>query len=183
LEEAETTGVLSRSVEITSLLKAWSGGDQRALERLAGYVYPELRLIARRYMKSEREGHTLQPTALLNEVYLRLVDITNVEFDERAQFFAMAAQMMRRILVDAARAHNARKRGALLPNVNIDKIAVQPVTPDRTLLAIDEALVAFCRVAPRQARGFRCENPNSAKDDGLSSSYTAIPNSFSTNVI
>jgi RNA polymerase sigma factor (TIGR02999 family) len=147
-----TAIVLSRSVEITTLLKAWSGGDQRALERLAGHVYPELRLIARRYMRSEREGHTLQPTALVNEVYLRLVDITNVEFSERAQFFAMAAQMMRRILVDAARAHNARKRGPLLPKVDIDEIFVQPVAPDRTLLAIDDALDAFSRVAPRQAR-------------------------------
>jgi RNA polymerase sigma factor (TIGR02999 family) len=144
--------VLSRSVEITTLLKAWSGGDQQALERLAGYVYPQLRLIARRYMKSEREGHTLQPTALVNEVYLRLVDITNVEFNERAQFFAMAAQMMRRILVDAARAHNARKRGALFPKVDIDQINVGHVAPDRTLLAIDEALDAFSVVAPRQAR-------------------------------
>ena len=144
--------VLARSVEITGLLKAWSGGDQGAFERLAGYVYPELRLIARRYMKCEREGHTLQPTALVNEVYLRLVDISNVEGNERAQFFALAAQMMRRILVDAARAYNARKRGAFSPKVKVDDIAMRALAPDRTLLAIDEALEAFSRVAPRQAK-------------------------------
>ena len=82
--------------EITTLLKAWSGGDPDALERLAEQVYPELRLMARRYMKSERLGNTLQATALVHEVYLRLVDVTKVEWRERAQFFAMAAQMMRR---------------------------------------------------------------------------------------
>ena len=84
------------SAEITALLKAWSGGDQAALEQLAEQVYPELRLMARRYMKSERPGNTLQATALVHEVYLRLVDVTRVEWQERAQFFAMAAQMMRR---------------------------------------------------------------------------------------
>ena len=145
--------MLSPSVEITTLLKAWSKGDQGALERLAGYVYPELRLIARRYLKSERDDHTLQPTALVNEVYLRLVDVTNVEVNERAQFFAMAAQMMRRILVDAARARNARKRGALSPKVNIDDMVVladRPLT-ERSF-AIDEALDEFSlRVAPRQS--------------------------------
>src|SRR5215467_4037728 len=109
-----------RSAEITSLLRAWSGGDHTALERLAEQVYPELRLIARRYMKSEPQGNTLQPTALVNEVYLRLVEVTSVEWHERAQFFAMAARMMRRILVDAARARGRQKRGGLAPNVNID---------------------------------------------------------------
>jgi RNA polymerase sigma factor (TIGR02999 family) len=81
------------------MMKAWSGGDPDALERLAEQVYPELRLMARRYMKSERLGNTLQATALVHEVYLRLVEVTKIEFRERAQFFAMAAQMMRRILV------------------------------------------------------------------------------------
>jgi len=92
------------SAEITNLLKAWSSGDQAALARLAEQVYPELRLMARRYMKNERQANTLQTTALVHEVYLRLVDVTSVEWHQRAQFFAMAAQMMRRILVDAARA-------------------------------------------------------------------------------
>src|ERR1043165_744475 len=97
------------SAEITTLLKAWSGGDPAALERLAEQVYPELRLMARRYMKSERLGNTLQATALVHEVYLRLVDVTKVEWRERAQFFAMSAQIMRRILVDAARAKGSHK--------------------------------------------------------------------------
>ena len=101
----------ARSAEITDLLKAWSGGDEAALGRLAEHVYPELRLMARRYMKNERQGNTLQATALVHEVYLRLVDVTNVEWQARAQFFAMAAQMMRRILVDAARARGSHKRG------------------------------------------------------------------------
>jgi RNA polymerase sigma factor (TIGR02999 family) len=100
------------SAEVTSLLKAWSSGDQAALARLAERVYPELRLMARRYMKNERQANTLQTTALVHEVYLRLVDVTKVEWHERAQFFAMAAQMMRRILVDAARARAAHKRAA-----------------------------------------------------------------------
>ena len=101
----------ARSVEVTGLLKAWSGGDQAALERLADQVYNELRRIARRYMRNERAGNTLQTTALVNEVYLRLLDVKNVDWQQRAQFFAIAAQMMRRILVDAARTRGARKGG------------------------------------------------------------------------
>jgi RNA polymerase sigma factor (TIGR02999 family) len=140
------------SAEITTLLKAWSGGDTGALERLAEQVYPELRLIARRYMKNERPGNTLQATALVHEVYLRLVDVTKVEWRERAQFFAMAAQMMRRILVNAARARAAQKRGGMTPKVNIDETAVLSAAPDRSILALDEALTVFSQLAPRQAK-------------------------------
>src|SRR5258708_1384138 len=99
-------------VEVTNLLRAWSNGDHSALDRLAERVYGELHLMARRFMKNERQENTLQATALVNEVYIRLVDVGNVEWRQRAQFFAMAAQMMRRILVDAARAKHARKRGS-----------------------------------------------------------------------
>src|SRR3989442_2020815 len=106
-----TVTVLARSVEVTGLLKAWSGGDQAALERLADQVYNELRRIAGRYMRNERTGNTLQTTAVVNEVYLRLVDVKNVDWQQRAQFFTIAAQMMRRILVDAARARGSHKRG------------------------------------------------------------------------
>src|SRR6201987_2910934 len=106
-----TATVAARFVELTGLLKAWSGGDQAALERLADQVYNELRRIARRYMRNERAGNTLQTTAVVNEVYLRLVDVKNVDWQQRAQFFAISAQMMRRILVDAARARGSRKRG------------------------------------------------------------------------
>jgi RNA polymerase sigma factor (TIGR02999 family) len=138
--------------EITRLLKAWSGGDRDALERLTEQVYPALHLMARRYMQNERAGNTLQPTALVHEVYLRLVDVTAVEWRERAQFFAMAAQMMRRILVSAARARGSQKRGGGTPNVNLEETAVLAPGPDRSILAVDEALTAFSRLAPRQAR-------------------------------
>ena len=140
------------SPEITKLLKAWSGGDPSALERLAEQVYPELRLMARRYMKNERLGNTIQATALVHEVYLRLVDVTKVEWQERAQFFAMAAQMMRRIQVTAARARGSQKRGGVAPKVNIDETAVLSPAPDRSILALDEALAVFSRLAPRKAK-------------------------------
>jgi RNA polymerase sigma factor (TIGR02999 family) len=140
------------SAEITSLLKAWSSGDQAALARLAERVYPELRLMARRYMKNEHQGNTLQTTALVHEVYLRLVDVSNVDWQARAQFFAIAAQMMRRILVDAARTRGSRRRGGTAPKVNLDESAVLAPAPDRSILALDEALTAFSQVAPRQAK-------------------------------
>jgi RNA polymerase sigma factor (TIGR02999 family) len=140
------------SAEVTTLLKAWSGGDEAALVRLAERVYPELRLMARRYMKNERQANTLQTTALVHEVYLRLVDITKVEWRERTQFFAMTAQMMRRILVDAARARGARKRGGNAAKVNLDETALLSNAPDRSILALDEALTMFSQVAPRQAK-------------------------------
>jgi len=140
------------SAEITSLLKAWSGGDQSALERLAERVYSELRIMARRYLRNERHANTLQATALVNEVYLRLVDVTKIEWHERAQFFAMASQMMRRILVDAARARGADKRGGSALKVNLDETALLSSVPDRSILALDEALTTFSRLAPRQAK-------------------------------
>ena len=140
------------SAEITILLKAWGSGDEAAFARLTERVYPELRLMARRYLKDEHQADTLQTTALVNEVYLRLVDVTQVDWDERAQFFAMAAQMMRRILVDAARARGALKRGGNVPKVNLDQTALVSNTPDRTILALNEALTAFSQVAPRQAK-------------------------------
>jgi len=141
-----------RSVEVTGLLKAWSGGDQAALERLAGHVYDELRLIARRYMRNERVGNTLQATALVNEVYLRLADVKNIDWQQRAQFFAIAAQMMRRILVDAARARGSHKRGGGAIKVNVDEAPVLSPERDSSLVALDEALEAFSKLAPRQAR-------------------------------
>ena len=144
--------MLPESAEITELLKAWSGGDEAALERLAEQVYADLRIMARRYLKNERQANTLQTTALVNEVYLRLVDVTKVDWRERAQFFAMAAQMMRRILVDAARARGSDKRGGRAARVNIDETAMLPPKPDRSIVALDEALGAFSRIAPRQAK-------------------------------
>lgn len=140
------------SKEITNLLRAWSGGDEAALGRLAEHVYPELRLMARRYMMNERQGNTLQTTALVHEVYVRLVEVTQVELHQRAQFFAMAAQMMRRILVDAARARSSHKRGGIAVRVNLDETAILSAAPDKSILALDEALTAFSRLAPRQAK-------------------------------
>ncbi len=140
------------SAEITGLLKAWSSGDQAALTRLAEQVYPELRIMARRYMKNERRANTLQTTAIVHEVYLRLVEVTKVDWRERAQFFAMAARMMRRVLVDAARAQGAQKRGGGVHRVNFDETAVLASEPERCILALDDALTAFAQVAPRQAK-------------------------------
>jgi RNA polymerase sigma factor (TIGR02999 family) len=140
------------SAEITTLLEAWSSGDEAALGRLVERVYPELRRMARRYMKNEHQGNTLQTTALVHEAYLRLVDVTKVEWRQRAQFFAMAAQIMRRILVDAARARGTLKRGGNAVKVNLDETALLSSAPDRSILAPDEALTAFSQVAPRQAK-------------------------------
>jgi RNA polymerase sigma factor (TIGR02999 family) len=115
-------------------------------------VYDELHRMARRYMKDERTGNTLQTTALVNEVYLRLVDVKNVDWQQRGQFFAITAQMMRRILVDAARARGSHKRGGGVVKVNVDEAPVMSPEPDASLVALDEALKAFSTVAPRQAK-------------------------------
>jgi RNA polymerase sigma factor (TIGR02999 family) len=144
--------ITAPSGEITDLLRAWSGGDQAALSRLADRVYPELRLMAQRYMKNERPGNTLQATGLVHEVYLRLIDVTKVEWRGRAQFFAMAAQMMRRILVDSARARGARKRGGGAVKVNLDETALLSHAHNPSILALDECLTVFSKIAPRQAR-------------------------------
>src|SRR5262245_40168086 len=141
-----------RTAEITNLLRAWGGGDEAALARVAEHVYRELRLMARRYMKNQAQGNTLQATALVHEVYLRLVDVTNVEWQARAQFFAVAAQIMRRVLVDAARARGSRRRGGIPAKVNLDEAVLLSRAPDRSILDVDEALTAFSQFAPRQAK-------------------------------
>lgn len=138
--------------DVTRLLQAWSGGDEQALPRLAEYVYAELHRMAHRYMRGERHADTLQTTALIHEAYLRLADFPDVEWRARAQFFAVAAQMMRRILVDAARARGADKRGAGAIRVDLDDTAVLSDTPDRSILALNDALTAFAETAPRQAQ-------------------------------
>ena len=133
-------------------MRAWGSGDEAALARLTEHVYPELRLMARRYMKNEAEGNSLQATALVHEVYLRLVDVANVEWQARAQFFAIAAQMMRRILVDAARARGSRRRDGIPAKVNLDESALLSPAAERSILALDDALTSFSRMAPRQAK-------------------------------
>jgi RNA polymerase sigma factor (TIGR02999 family) len=138
------------SAEITVLLKAWSSGDPAALDRLTALVYRELRRMARRYIRNERAGNTLQPTALVNEMYLRLVDVKNIEWRHRAQFFALSAALMRRILVDAGRTRGSDKRGGGAIKINIDEAPA--VSPNRFILALDEALEALALLAPRQAK-------------------------------
>jgi RNA polymerase sigma factor (TIGR02999 family) len=137
---------------VTVLLKAWGEGDSGALDRLTPIVYDELRRIARRYMMSERLGNTLQPTALVNEVYLRLVDVKNVDWQHRAQFFAISAQIMRRILVDSARARGAEKRGGGAQKVNFDEIAILAPVPEGWIVELDAALQEFEKLSPRQAK-------------------------------
>ena len=143
---------LGGPAEVTSLLKAWSDGDQSALGRLTAVVYAELRRLARRHMRGERASQTLQATALVNEVYLRLVDIKDVDWQHRAQFFALSAQIMRNILVDAARTRGADKRGGQAVSVSVDDVPLLSPEPDAFILALDDALKAFSQVAPRQAR-------------------------------
>lgn len=140
------------SSDVTRLLKAWKGGDETALARLTERVYSELHRVAHRYMRNERRPDTLQTTALVNEAYLRLADVSTIDWRDRAQFFALAAQMMRRILVDAARARGARKRGGEASQVTLDEAAVVPGAPDRSILALNDALTAFAQAAPRQAK-------------------------------
>jgi RNA polymerase sigma factor (TIGR02999 family) len=142
----------AKSAEVTGLLKAWSSGDQAALDRLTAVVHGELHRIARRYMRNERPGATMQATALVNEAYLRLVEVKNVDWQHRAQFFAISAQIMRNILVDAARARGAHKRGGAVVKVNVDDTPLLSPEPEAFILALDDALTAFSKIAPRQAR-------------------------------
>ncbi|SRR5260370_2837665 len=137
--------------EITGLLRDWENGDREALNRLMPIVYDELRRAARNYMRRERASRTLQATALVNEVYLRLVDITNVRWQDRAHFFAIAASMMRRILLDAARARAAGKRGGgeLRITLHEDVLALDQAAG---LVAIDDALQALSQVDSRKAQ-------------------------------
>ena len=123
--------------------------------------------MARRYLKNERQGNTLQATALVHEVYLRLVDVSRVEWRERAQFFAMAAQMMRRILVDAARARRSGKRGSRAVKVTFNETAVLGPEPDRSMIALDEALAAFSEIAARQAKVVELRYFGGLKEDEI----------------
>lgn len=140
------------SSEVTVLLKAWTGGDQGALNLLIPVVYEELRRMARRHLRNERAGNTLQTTALVNEVYLRLVDVANVDWQNRAQFFALSSQMMRRILVDASRARRSQKRGGGAEKVNLDDVAILSPESGESVVALDAALDEFAKLAPRQAK-------------------------------
>jgi RNA polymerase sigma-70 factor, ECF subfamily len=137
--------------DISVLLRAWSGGDQSALERLTPIVYDQLHRLARHYMKDERPDHSLQATALLNEAYLRLIDCNRLQWQNRAHFFAVSAQIMRRILVDYARRHNL-KRGRDFKQVSLDDAAVVAVDQSTDLVALDDAMNALSRIDPRKVQ-------------------------------
>jgi RNA polymerase sigma factor (TIGR02999 family) len=140
------------SLEITQLLLAWNGGDAQALDRLMPLVHDELHLLAHRYMAGERSGHPLQTTALVNEAYLRLIDSSRVRWQNRAHFFAVSAQLMRRILVDAARARNKLKRGGDAIHVSLDEALSISHEPAADLIALDEALTQLAAFDERKSR-------------------------------
>jgi RNA polymerase sigma factor (TIGR02999 family) len=138
--------------QITGLLLAWGLGDQAAFNQLVPLVHAELHRIARRCMAGERAGHSLQATALVNEAYVRLIDAQRVRWQDRAHFLAMAARMMRRVLVDVARAKGYQKRGGGAVRVTFDELALAPAEPGHDLVALDDALQALARVDERKSR-------------------------------
>src|SRR5262245_49955669 len=146
------------SAEITRLLKAWSRGDSTALDRLTPLVYERLRRMARSYMRNERPGHTLQATALVNEAFVRLVDVRDLDWTDRAHFFAVCARVMRRILVDAARSRKAVKRGGQADRaehssaINLDQLPDPASEVSAEVCALDEALQVLAQIDPRRAQ-------------------------------
>ncbi len=137
--------------DVSQLLRAWSDGDQLALERLTPIVYEELHRLARHYMKGERPGHLLQTTALVNEAYMRLVDYKRMQWQNRAHFFAVSAQLMRRILVEHARSHNL-KRGGGVQHISLDETVVVGGNRDADLVALDDAMNALARLDARKVQ-------------------------------
>jgi RNA polymerase sigma-70 factor (ECF subfamily) len=143
---------LQPAQDVTAILRAWSGGDERALDRLLPVLYDELRRTARAYMRHERSGHTLQTTALVNEVFLRLVDLHQVQLHDRAHFLTLAAQLMRRILVDHARRRGYRKRGGGERPVPLDEAATVSPGSGSHMVAVDDALNALAKRDARKAK-------------------------------
>ena len=137
---------------VTQLLIAWNGGDKQALDKLLPVVYDELRRQAARYLRRERPGHTLQTTALIHEAYLRLIDQKSVQWQNRAQFFGLAAQMMRRILVDHARTKHRAKRGGSDVRVSLTDATSVTKDPDLNLVELDEALNRLAEIDPQQSK-------------------------------
>jgi len=138
--------------EVTQILHEWNGGDDNAPARLMPFVYDELRRQARNYLSKERGSHTLQPTALVHEAYLRLVDQTRISWQNRAHFYGMAANMMRRVLVDHARAHATEKRGGAAVRLSIDDVQVPLEERAADFIALDEALKELAKFDERKAR-------------------------------
>ena len=142
----------SDSDNVSRLLRDWGDGNQQALEQLLPLIYNELRHLAHNFLHRERRGHTLQTTALVHEAYLKLIDQRDARWQNRAHFFAIAAQAMRRILIDSARKHAATKRGGGAEKVSLDQAAEISLEPDSSLLALDEALNALADIYPVQSR-------------------------------
>jgi len=145
-------GSLSSSREVTHLLQAWGNGDQEALHKLIPLVYEQLHAAAGRCMAGERPGHALQTTALIHEAYLRLVNIRQVKWQNRAHFFAICAQLMRRILIDFARSRDRKKRAGATPHLDLDEGLVVSSRPDDNLLALDDALNRLALLDKRKSR-------------------------------
>ena len=141
-----------RTRSVTELLTSWCAGDESALAQLTPLVHDELHRLARRQMRSERAGHTLQTTAVVNEAYLRLVDLTRVRWQDRAHFFAMAARLMRHILVDYARSHASAKRGGDILAVSLNEAAVVSAESSTDLVALDDALRALTLLDARKSQ-------------------------------
>ena len=140
------------SRRVTDLLISWGAGDESALTQLVPLVFDELRRLAHRHMRSQRDGHVLQTTALVNEVYVRLIDLSRVKWQDRGHFLAMASRLMRRVLIDFARASAAAKRGGTTVFVSLDEAVVGPDGPGADLVALDDALQALAKVEPRRSQ-------------------------------
>ena len=138
--------------EITQLLLAWSNGDQAALDKLAPLVYEELHRLAKSYMERESPGHTLQTTALIHEVWLRLVDGSQVQWKNRTHFYGICARLMRQILVEFARSHQSLKKGGDLNRITLDEAAVISYEREADLVALDDALISLARIDPRKSQ-------------------------------
>jgi RNA polymerase sigma-70 factor (ECF subfamily) len=143
---------LSQLQEVTKLLRAWGSGDEQALEKLTPLVYRRLRQVAHRYLVGERSGHVLQTSALVNEAYLRLFDCRELSWQDRAHFFAVCAQLMRRILIDVARSTRYQKRGGGTPHVSLDEALGVGQHTRAEVEALNRALEALARVDPRKSR-------------------------------
>jgi len=163
---------------ITELLLQWRHGDPCALEQLMPLVYEELRRLARHCMRGERAGHTLQTTALVNEAYLRLMNSSRVQWQDRAHFFAIASQLMRRVLVDEARKRRNLERGGEFTRINIDAVDVSSEPRDFDLLALDKALDALAEFAPRKGKVVELRFFG-----GLSIEETALVLGISTDIV
>ena len=143
---------IGHAADVTGLLRAWSAGDRNALDQLAPILHAELKRIAQRCMKSERKEHTLQPTALVNEAFLRLVNVQGIQWQDRAHFFALCAQMMRRILVSYAIARGAGKRGGSARKFSLEDAVIASPEQDAQVVELDQALDELAKFDPRKAQ-------------------------------